>query len=141
MKIDFSKIDGFEWDKGNTEKSKLKHRVECIECEEVFFNEDILLYPDESHSKTENRYYVLGITSVGRYLFISFTIRNNKIRVISARPMNRKEKNKYHEKTKKRHSKCSHCGFGWLGCRFGPRPSHLADHPRAQSVCLRWSAS
>lgn len=47
------------------------------------------------HSSHEKRYYALGHTGMKRLLFVVFTIRNNHIRVISARDMNRKEKKEY----------------------------------------------
>jgi hypothetical protein len=56
-----------------------------------------LLQPDEVHSKVEARYYVLGQTNAGRRLFIVFTIRNEKIRVISARDMSKRERMIYEQ--------------------------------------------
>jgi len=97
MTIKVSNCEGFEWDEGNTEKNWLKHQVHNNECEEVFFNRPLLTSDDPKHSKSEKRYYVLGQTDSSRLLFITFTIRNGKIRVISARDMSRKEKRKYHE--------------------------------------------
>jgi len=97
--IDFNKVEGFDWDKGNIEKNWLSHKVLFTEAEEVFFNKPLLLYLDEKHSSTEGRYYVLGRTDNNRYLFIVFTIRNNLIRVISARDMSRKEKSVYEKDT------------------------------------------
>jgi len=47
------------------------------------------------HSKTENRFYILGHTDSGRVLFLVFTVRKNKLRVISARDMNKKERRVY----------------------------------------------
>jgi uncharacterized DUF497 family protein len=47
------------------------------------------------HSKTEKRFYALGRTDSKRTLFIVFTVRNSLIRVISARDMNRKEREGY----------------------------------------------
>jgi len=94
--IDLNRIDGFDWDKGNREKNWLKHRVATNECEEVFFNLPLLLQPvDAAHSQVEPRYYVLGQSDSGRNLFIAFTVRNDKIRVISARDMSRKERSIY----------------------------------------------
>ena len=100
MKIDLLKLEGFDWDNWNIHKIKDKHKVEFYECEEMFFNEDLLLLPDETHSTEEDRYYALGITDSGRLLFTVFTMRNNKIRIISARNMSRKDRAIYHEKTK-----------------------------------------
>ena len=93
--IDLSSLDGFEWDEGNQKKNWLKHQVSTSECEEVFFNLPLLLAGDASHSQVEKRFYVLGQTNAERKLFISFTIRTHKIRVISARDMSCKEQQVY----------------------------------------------
>ena len=90
--IDFPSVTGFDWDAGNRDKNWEKHRFSNRECEEVFFNLPLLLQPDETHSTAEARSYVLGQTNAGRRLFIVFTIRNEKIRVISARDMNKRER-------------------------------------------------
>ena len=86
---------GFQWDEGNAEKNWEKHRVARLECEQPFFNEPFLVYKDEQHSDEEGRYYALGHTNQGRYLFIVFTTRDGLIRVISARPMSQKERRDY----------------------------------------------
>ena len=88
--LDLSTLIGFDWDDKNHEKNWDKHGVLASECEEVFFNLPLLLQPDPSHSQKEPRYYVLGHTIVGRRLFIAFTVRGDKIRVISARDMSKK---------------------------------------------------
>jgi len=93
--IDLSSLNGFEWDEGNQTKNWIKHQVSTSECEEVFFNLPLLLADDVQHSQEEKRFYVLGQTNAERKLFISFTIRTNKIRVISAREMSRKERQVY----------------------------------------------
>jgi len=61
----------------------------------LFFNELRVLVSDEKHSQYENRYYVLGKTNSERKLFIVFTVREYRIRVIPARDMNRKEREIY----------------------------------------------
>lgn len=45
--------------------------------------------------KNENRYYVLGRTNVNRLLFAVFTVRNDKIRILSARDMTDAEIERY----------------------------------------------
>ncbi|MEW6076713.1 MAG: BrnT family toxin [Thermodesulfobacteriota bacterium] len=86
---------GFEWDQNNIEKNWGKHNVTPLECEQVFFNQPLVIADDTKHSQTEQRFYVLGQTDLGRKLFIVFTIRKKKIRIISARDMNKKEKRSY----------------------------------------------
>lgn len=86
---------GFQRDTANTEKNWLNHDVSSAECEEVFFNEPILLFDDIKHSLNESRYYVLGKTNLDRKLFIVFTVRKKLIRVISARDMSKNERRIY----------------------------------------------
>jgi uncharacterized DUF497 family protein len=86
---------GFDWDEGNVQKNWDAHRVTPEEAEDVFFQEPVLVRGDLPHSKQEKRYYALGRTARGRRLFISFTIRRSRIRIISARDMNRRELDQY----------------------------------------------
>ncbi len=86
---------GFQWDKGNIEKNWLKHGVSPSECEQIFFNLPLIFHDDIKHSGQENRYYSLGKTDTSRFLFIVFTIREKQIRIISARDMNKKERQVY----------------------------------------------
>lgn len=89
------KCVGFEWDDGNRGKNWQSHRVSDAECEEIFFNQPLVASTDSKHSKNEPRYFSLGQTDVGRLLFVAFTLRNNHIRVISARDMTPSETRKY----------------------------------------------
>ena len=91
---------GFEWDEANAHKNWERHRVTPGEAEDVFFNEPLVVRSDVRHSKQEKRYYALGQTGGGRYLFVAFTIRRSLLRIISVRDMNRKEMDAYanHEK-------------------------------------------
>lgn len=85
----------FEWDKGNIDKNLLKHGVTNQETEEVFNNKPLLISEDVKHSKDEERCQGLGKTNNERLIFVSFMIRNYKVRIISARDMSKKEKNIY----------------------------------------------
>lgn len=97
----FKDIEGFEWDKWNQEKSWLKHNIIYKEAEEVFDDDYSYISEDIKHSQIEKRYQVLGVTKINNKLVVIFTIRKTKIRIISARVMNKKEKIKYeYEKQK-----------------------------------------
>ena len=89
----------FEWDEGNSVKSWAKHRVSIEEQEEAFLTEEKILVEDKKHSRQEKRFLLYGKTKKRRRLIIAFTIRNvdkqQKIRPISARTMNRKEAKLY----------------------------------------------
>jgi uncharacterized protein len=95
--LDLHSLSGFDWDAGNRDKNWQKHGVTTNECEEIFFNFPSLFQPDPTHSKTEPRYFILGRTNSGRHLFIAFTTRNDRIRIISARDMSRKETDIYEQ--------------------------------------------
>ena len=81
----------FLWDKGNINKNYIKHKVSDWECEEAFFDVDKKIFKNKIHSIDEKRYLIIGKTKKRRMLFIVFTIRKKKIRVISARDVNKKE--------------------------------------------------
>ena len=101
MKKLLKECEGFQWDEGNSDKNWIRHQVTRFECEEMFFNQPLIISADSKHSKSENRFYTLGRTDSNRFLFISFTIREKLIRVISARDMTTKERNKYEERIKR----------------------------------------
>lgn len=82
----------FQWDAGNQDKNWMKHQVSNEECEEVFFDPRKRIFKDTFHSGLEERYLLLGRTKPGRLLFVAFTMRKKKIRVISARDLNQRER-------------------------------------------------
>ncbi len=99
MSDDIKKIlaqcTGFEWDEGNSRKNWTKHQVTPSECEQIYFNQPLIVKNDIKHSEYESRFYALGKTDEKRKLFLVFTVRKNEIRVISARDMSRKEREVY----------------------------------------------
>lgn len=83
-------VSGFEWDTGNRNKNLIKHNVTNEECEEIFFDQKKIIMKDIVHSENEERYTLIGQTKQKRLLHTIFTIRRNKIRIISARDLNKK---------------------------------------------------
>lgn len=94
----FEQFTGFQWDVGNINKNFLKHYVENWECEQMFFNRPLFVLDAPNHSVSENRWAAFGKTDTDRFLVIVFTKRNNLIRIISARDMNKRERKFYDEK-------------------------------------------
>lgn len=88
-------IDGFEWNAGNARKNWRRHRVTQAECEQVLLGRPLVVVPDTRHSAVETRQIALGTTAAGRLLMVAFTIRGTRLRVISARPMSRRERTIY----------------------------------------------
>ena len=99
--IDFSRVAGFQWDDGNDRKNSDSHDVSQSEAEQIFFNRPLLIVDDTAHSQQERRLNASGITLDGRRLHVTFTMRNegSLIRVISARDMSRRERERYEQET------------------------------------------
>ena len=97
--MNLDEVAGFDWDEANVLKNWEKHKVKHTEAQEVFGNEPKLVFEDVRHSKAEKCYLTLGKTDSGRKIAVFFTFRADKIRVISARDMNRKERIRYEEAT------------------------------------------
>lgn len=91
MKI-LNKAVEFEWDTGNKGKNWSRHQVTDEESEEAFFDPRKRVFKDVFHSKGEERYILLGKTKKNRLLYVVFTIRRGKVRIISARDINKKER-------------------------------------------------
>jgi uncharacterized protein len=100
LPYDFPSSIDFEWDRGNSMKNE-KHMVSDEEAEQVFVNEPLLVFDDPAHSVSEPRWHALGKTNAWRLLHVTFTLRANgaRARIISARPMHRKERQAYEKAT------------------------------------------
>lgn len=85
----------FDWDEGNIEKNWQKHKVHFKEAEEIFLNKPVIIIEDPKHSDIEQRFVAYGQTNLNRKLTVFFTIRRNKVRVVSARDQSRKERRLY----------------------------------------------
>ena len=87
-------LEGFQWDAGNSDKNWRRHLVSQLEAEQVFFNQPLVVQAS-ARSAVESRFFALGRTESGRELTVVFTIRGKLARVISARPMSRRERKTY----------------------------------------------
>ena len=99
--MDFYNIVGFDWDEENSHKNIGKHNVFDTEAEQIFFNHPLVVKRDIKHSQTEERFYALGRTNHDRLLFIACTVRSDRIRVISARDMTKREVRVYEDYQKR----------------------------------------
>ena len=94
----------FDWDLWNIQKNEIKHGVSALEAESCFSDENGSLFEDLKHSSTlEKRYLLYAKSMESRIMMAAFTIRKNKIRIITVRPASRKERNIYEEEKKKHH--------------------------------------
>ncbi|MBT4762734.1 MAG: BrnT family toxin [Bdellovibrionaceae bacterium] len=88
----------FEWDRGNHKKSQEKHGVSPEEVESVFdMKLGVPLGQQISPAVDEERLCIVGPNSEGRMLSVVFTLRDGRVRPVSARNASRKERRLYEE--------------------------------------------
>ena len=87
----------FEWNENKNQINKKKHGVSFEEAKTVFLDENARLIPDPEHSIDEDRFVILGISSLLRTLVVCHCYRENDdvIRIISARKANSEEEWQY----------------------------------------------
>lgn len=74
-----------------------KHGVSFDEAATVFSDPLSMTYNDPDHSYNEERYIIIGLSSLGKLLFVSHAEKNDRIRIISARQLTRKERKQYEQ--------------------------------------------
>ena len=87
----------FTWDPNKAESNKKKHKVSFDEAVTVFYDDNALVIEDIDHSKSEERFIILGRSMKMRLVVVCHCFResDNLIRIISARKANKKEKEQY----------------------------------------------
>lgn len=88
----------YEWDKNKCERNIKKHGIDFIDALEVF--NDINRVETESYQNHEKRYKTMGKMK-GIVILLVYTIRQNHIRIISARKASRYERKIYETSNKK----------------------------------------
>jgi len=87
----------FKWNKDKAKANLSKHGVPFDEAKTVFDDPLYIDFHDPDHSDDEERYIIVGQSQQNRLLVVSYTERENKIRLISAREATRMEKQAYEE--------------------------------------------
>ena len=86
----------FEWDYVKAESNKDKHQgVTFDEAVSCFFDPAQIAFYDPDYSDDEDREILVGHSDLGRLLTVSYTLRNNAIRIISARKATHREAEDY----------------------------------------------
>jgi uncharacterized DUF497 family protein len=87
----------FEWNKNKAANNLSKHGVSFEEAQTVFDDPLYVDFYDPDHLEEEERYLIVGESSRGRLLIVSYTERGSSIRLISAREVTRTERAAYEE--------------------------------------------
>ena len=87
----------FEWDPTKAAANLLQHGVSFVEAVTVVQDPLAKIHDDPDHSATERRAIIVGQCFQGRLLLVAFADRGSNIRLISARPVTRRERRDYEE--------------------------------------------
>lgn len=87
----------FEWDRRKEAANRRKHGVGFGEAATVFGDPLATTFPDIDHSQSEQRFLTVGASLGGRLLVVAHTESRETIRIISARPVTRRERRFYEE--------------------------------------------
>lgn len=85
----------FEWDENKAESNFLKHGIQFEEAVTVFADPYLMFTADSSHSQGEQREWAIGEAENGSIVVVIFTMRGERIRIISARKATKRECKQY----------------------------------------------
>ena len=85
----------FEWDREKAKWNLRKHGVSFDDATTVFYDALSATFDDPDHSVGERRIITIGYSANGKLLVVSHTERGKAIRIISARPATRRERNRH----------------------------------------------
>jgi uncharacterized DUF497 family protein len=91
----------FEWDLAKAEENSRQHGVTFEEAATVFGDPLARIFDDPDHSSEEIREIIVGYSKRQRLLLVFFTERAAKVRIISARPVTRGERQRHEQSVKK----------------------------------------
>ena len=98
MYIQLSMNDGlFEWDNEKNTINKQKHKIGFEEAVLVFDDPFHIELYDTAHSDREDRFLAIGTVLNVLIVLVVYTEKNEKVRIISARPATNKEKELYYD--------------------------------------------
>jgi len=88
----------FEWDASKASINKKKHGISFEEAKSVFLDDNAAVIHDPEHSQDEDRFVILGLSTIARVLVVCHCYRKNDrvIRIISARKATKNESMQYY---------------------------------------------
>ena len=89
----------FEWDPDKAIVNLEKHGISFDEASLAFFDPNAIELFDDLNSEDEIRFQLIGISRV-RLLFVGYTLRDDRVRIVTARKANAKQKKYYKEQNR-----------------------------------------
>ena len=90
----------FEWDAARARSNLRRHGVSFIEAATVFAGPLAAIHDDPDHAASEARELIVGHSTSGKLLIVSFTEQTGSVRIISARRVTRRERRDFEERGK-----------------------------------------
>ena len=87
--------DTFEWDDDKASAIWRNHGISFAVARDVFTDVFAIEWKDDRHGDSEDRFDIIGMVG-GRPLFVVYTARGPRIRIISAREAEPRERRRYH---------------------------------------------
>lgn len=87
--------EAFEWDDAKAALNWRNHGVSFEMARDVFKDIFAIEWTDDRHGNAEERFVTVGMVE-GRLLFVAYTLRDERIRIISAREAEPRERRRYH---------------------------------------------
>lgn len=87
----------FDWDDDKAIANEAKHGVSFIEAATAFGDPFAITLADTEHSRVEERIVLIGHSIRQHLVVVAHVERGDVIRIISARPANRRERTSYEE--------------------------------------------
>ena len=88
--------DEFEWDDNKAVANLAEHGVTFAIARDVFDDPLSVVWADDRQHYGEDRFCLVGMSEKG-LIFVAYTLRGDRIRIISARGAERYERRRYHE--------------------------------------------
>ena len=87
----------FDWDSNKNQINQIKHGISFEEASSAFFDDFARITYDPDHSHDEDRFILLGMSSLLKLLVVCHCYRDhdNIIRIFSARKANNRETKQY----------------------------------------------
>lgn len=85
----------YQWNRDKAATNLCKHGIDFADAVSVFSDDLAITIPDERFD--EERFVTIGIDAFGRVLIIVYMLRDEEIRLISARKATRQERQQYEE--------------------------------------------
>ena len=89
----------FEWDEAKADQNWRNHAVKFDMARDAFGDAFAVEWTDDTQDAAERRFVLLGVVE-HRVLFVAYTLRGDRVRIVSARRAEPHERRRYHDENR-----------------------------------------